>query len=457
MQDHDHGHDSIDPRIQAAAAEGCHESRLYLNRRALMGATASLSAWAFMPRSSSAAGNTDDEKRLLVVLLQGGLDGLHLVAPLGDPSYDRWRNGLHQSASAMVPLDSSGFFYFHKSMPHFYNEYLAGNAAIVHAIAPPLRVRSHFDCMYNLEAGTDERAKSKTAKSGWMNRLLEFLPQGELITDVNPPIPSPRGLKLGGAPLILTGDQPVLTWTPDAWAWDNPIVQDLYRAGDVELAKYLALGDKVRAMAKARNGEDTPIVDAAFHGAGKLMRSSNGPRVAAMQIVGFDVHKGEKSGMVGLLSSLDAALYEFKTALGDDAWRNTVVACVSEFGRTVWDNGRDGTDHGIGTVSLLMGGAVAGRRVITDWPGLADLQDGRDLKATYCTRMLFKGIVQDHFGIDSDALLKVFPESNNVRPLAGLIKSDGVSPRRRPIGSGQSSGQNTQSQTTPAQPTTGMM
>lgn len=468
MQDHDHGHDTIDPRIEAAAAEGCSESRLYINRRALLGASASLSAWAFMPRSSSAAGNNDDEKRLLVVLLQGGLDGLHLVAPLGDPAYDRWRNGLRQSASDMHELDSSRFFYLNNSMPKFLEAYRDGDAAIVHAIAPPLQIRSHFDCMYNLEAGTNGRTGSKTVKSGWMNRLLQFLPQGQQIAGVDP---TPKGLRLGGAPLILTGSQPVLTWTPDRWAWPVSIVQDLYSdkkrlgGGDAELSKYLALGDSVRNMALTRaatntssDATNTPIVDVAFHGAGKLMAANPGPRVAAIQIVGFDVHKGEKSSMVGLLSYLDSCLQNFRDGLGEAAWRNTVVACVSEFGRTVWDNGRDGTDHGIGTVSLLLGGAVAGGRVITDWPGLATLQDGRDLRATICTRRLFKGIIMDHFGIDSETLLEVFPESTDARPLEGLIKSAGGGPRqRRPVGSGQSSGQTTQSQTPPTQPTTGMM
>ncbi|PZF77485.1 hypothetical protein DK847_09215 [Aestuariivirga litoralis] len=438
MQDHDHGHDIIDPRIEAAAAEGCSESRLYLNRRALLGATASLSAWAFMPRSSSATGNNDREKRLLVVLLQGGLDGLHLVAPLGDPDYGVWRNGLRQSATDMADLD--GFFYLNKAMTNFHAWYEAGDAAIVHAIAPPLRVRSHFHCMYNLEAGTNGQAGARTARNGWMNRLLAYLPQGDAIAGVTPEIRLPRGLALGGAPFILKGERPVLTWTPDRWPWYSGDVQTLYNAsngGDMELATYLALGDGVRTVARSNPSAATGSVNSTFYGAGKLMGAATGPRVAAIQIVGFDAHRSEKSGMAYMLNYLDTCLKSFRDGLGEGAegeaaWRNTVVACVSEFGRTVWDNGQDGTDHGTGTAALLVGGAVAGRKVTTDWPWLKDLQDKRDLKAPYCTRMLFKGILKDHLGISEDELERgtdgreaVFPDSADAKALTGLIKSQG--------------------------------
>lgn len=422
MHHHDPDHGTIDPRIQAAADEGCDESRLYLSRRALLGVTATMSAWAFLPRSASAAGSNLSEKRLFVVLLQGGMDGLHVVPPIGDPDYGK-RGLLKQSASKLLPLDSSGFFYFNTSMPNFYQAYGAGQAAVVHAIAPPLRVRSHFECMYNLEAGLPGQ-QVRSSKTGWMNRLLAYLPVGESVT--------PNGLRLGNAPLILTGPQPVMTWTPDRWPVSTANTQALYDAHtapgltdktDPTLSKLLSEGKRVRDMALAAS-DGGAVVNAAFHGAGNLMKSPTGPRISAMQIVSFDTHVGEVGGLATMLSALDSWLKDFRTALGEDAWANTVVACVSEFGRTVADNGRNGSDHGVGTAALLMGGAVNGGRVITDWPFMNNLQDGRDLIATTCTRALFKGILQDHLGITREALDNdIFPLSSDVAPMQGLIRT----------------------------------
>ncbi len=419
----DFEHETIDPRIQAAAEEGCDESRLYINRRALLGVTASLSAWAFLPRSASAAGSNLSEKRLLVVLLQGGMDGLHVVPPIGDPAYHGQRGMMALDASKLLPLDPSNYFYFNASMPNFYKAYGQGQAAIVHAIAPPLRERSHFECMYNLEAGLPGQ-QVRSSKTGWMNRLLGHLPIGENVMS--------NGLQLGNAPLILTGPQPTLSWTPDRWAASTISTQSLYDAPiapgrtdktDPVLSDLLSRGKSIREMALAAS-DGKPIVNAAFHGAGNLMKAPNGPRISAMQIVGFDTHVSETGGLANMLSSLDSCIQDFRNALGDDAWANTVVACVSEFGRTVHDNGRNGTDHGVGTAALLIGGAVNGGKVIADWPGLAKLQDDRDLVATTCTRALFKGILRDHLGITRDVLDNdIFPMSADVSPMNKLIKS----------------------------------
>ena len=106
------------------------------------------------------------------------------------------------------------------------------------------------------------------------------------------------------------------------------------------------------------------------------------------------------------------------------AWRETVVAVVTEFGRTARINGTDGTDHGTATVALLAGGALKGGRVIADWPGLkpADLYENRDLKPTTDLRAVLKGLLKDHLRADERALAEnVFPASAHIRPMAGLV------------------------------------
>jgi uncharacterized protein (DUF1501 family) len=107
-----------------------------------------------------------------------------------------------------------------------------------------------------------------------------------------------------------------------------------------------------------------------------------------------------------------------------EAWRESAVAVITEFGRTARINGTEGTDHGTATVALLAGGALKGGRVIADWPGLKEtnLYEGRDLKATSDLRAVMKGILRDHLRADERVLANdVFPGSQTVKPLGGLM------------------------------------
>jgi uncharacterized protein (DUF1501 family) len=125
-----------------------------------------------------------------------------------------------------------------------------------------------------------------------------------------------------------------------------------------------------------------------------------------------------------LLGALDGAITAIETEM-KDAWRETVVAIVTEFGRTARINGTDGTDHGTATVALMAGGALKGGRVVADWPGLklAKLHDGRDLKPTTDLRAVLKGLLKDHLRVDAGVLAtKVFPDSAAVKPMAGLLQ-----------------------------------
>ena len=117
--------------------------------------------------------------------------------------------------------------------------------------------------------------------------------------------------------------------------------------------------------------------------AGEMLRAEDGPRIAALEIGGWDTHAGQTPRLAGVLRQLDAGLAALKTGLGA-AWRQTAVLVMTEFGRTVRMNGTKGTDHGTGTVAFVLGGAVAGGRVVADWPGLGAgrLFEDRDLQPT---------------------------------------------------------------------------
>jgi uncharacterized protein (DUF1501 family) len=403
--------------------DDCSENRrLVSTRRALLIGGASFAAWAYMPKFAFARMSGDP--RLIVVILRGALDGLATVAPLGDPDYARLHGSIALSAggaNAALPLDS--FFALHPAMPTFARLYKEKNAAVVHATATGYRDRSHFDGQDVLESGYSGPGR---VQSGWLNRALEELPRGDRVTGALAVGPT--------APLILRGGAPTVGWAPVAVpqaAEDTANrLLDLYARRDPALSKALTQGlqlDKTAARDDSmRPGSGVGIMRVAARGVAKLMAADDGPRISALAFDGWDTHANE-GGPVGrlaqLLGGLDSAFAEFEQGLGP-RWSNTAVAVVTEFGRTARINGTEGTDHGTGTVALLAGGAIAGGRVIADWPGLKDanLQDGRDLKPTIDLRAVLKGVMKDHLGLSDRVLASaVFPDSGAIKPMQGLV------------------------------------
>ena len=401
------------------------------SRRALLVTGGSLFAWAHLPKFARAADGRDP--RLVVIILRGALDGLAAVAPVGDPGYAALHGDLALSLTgehAAVPLD--GFFALHPAMPAFARLYRSGQAMVVHATATGYRDRSHFDGQDVLETGLPGVG---SVDSGWLNRALLALPQGERI--------GPRqGLGVGVAtPLVLRGAAPVLGWAPQGLpaAGDDLAARlmDLYVHRDPVLAQALRAGldtDKMAMRqgmageaAKPRGGADSaPGMRQAAQGAARLMAADEGPRVAALAFDGWDTH-AEEGGATGrlarLLGGLDGALEEFETGLGT-RWKDTAIVVVTEFGRTARINGTVGTDHGTATVAFLAGGAIAGGRVVADWPGLgeAQLYENRDLKPTIDLRCVLKGLLADQFGLSPAVLAgRVFPNSAGLAPMKGLV------------------------------------
>jgi uncharacterized protein (DUF1501 family) len=160
--------------------------------------------------------------------------------------------------------------------------------------------------------------------------------------------------------------------------------------------------------------------------AASFLARPDGPRIGALSFDGWDTHQDEGAAdgrLAILLGALDGALGAVETGMGA-AWKDTVVAVMTEFGRTARINGTAGTDHGTATVALLAGGALKGGRVIADWPGLrdGDLYQQRDLKPTTDLRAVLKGVLRDHLRADERALgTAVFPDSALVKPIGGLV------------------------------------
>lgn len=401
------------------------------SRRAVLGLGGTLTAWAFMPRTASAAGARDP--RFVTIVLRGAMDGLSAVAPVADPDYMALREGIaltKDGENAGIPLD--GFFVLHPSMPVFARLWQAKQALVVHATATHYRDRSHFDGQDVLESGQPGPGRLDT---GWLNRAIALLPAGDRIA-------LRGGLGIGSiAPLVIRGEAPVLGWAPQSLpkAEDSTAgrILDLYRHTDPALAAALSRGlatDKMASRsglsgdaARPRGGADS--VEGMKHiasGAARLIAQDDGPRVAALAFEGWDTHVnsgGAKGRLATLLSGLDAAIGVFETTLGE-AWKQTTILVVTEFGRTARVNGSVGTDHGTATVAFLVGGGIAGGRIIADWPGLSapSLHEGRDLKPTTDLRGVIKGVLADQLGLSPKMLGEtVFPDSGGVQPVKGLV------------------------------------
>ncbi len=412
----------------AADDDDC--ERMTPSRRAVLGAASALFAWSYMPKFAHAAAGSRDSRFLLVVL-RGALDGLSAVPPLGDPGYADLREGIalaKDGPEAALPLD--GFFYLHPAMPNLARLYAEGQAAIVHASATGYRERSHFDGQDVLESGQGGPGKTD---SGWLNRLIASLPPGEAVS---------RHGALGVGvvpPLVVRGQAPVLGWAPPRMARAGAdLVQrlgDLYGERDPALALVLKRAIETELIA-SKQGAEQPRggggPDSAegmkriAEGAARLVGAEDGPRIAALAFEGWDTHANEggaKGRLATLLGGLDGALATFESGL-KTVWKDTVVMVVTEFGRTARVNGTVGTDHGTGTVAFLVGGAVKGRRMIVDWPGLKpeQLHEQRDLRPTTDIRAVAKGVVADLFGLSGPVLAeKVFPGTGGFAPMQGLI------------------------------------
>lgn len=397
---------------KAGAGEGV------TRRSALLGLSA-----ATLGRASLALGAAPTQHRLVVVILRGAVDGLAVAVPYGDPALTGLRGAivLPQPGQGGGLLDLGGFYGLHPALTGLHDMYRAGQLTILHAIAGPYRVRSHFEAQDLLESGAAHRLLT----SGWLNRAVAAM-QG-------PPKPEGDAMAFGvDMPLLLRGPARVGSWAPSRLPSAS---LDFYAQVATLTAPDRLIGPAVReglrergfnqsvlgGMSPPRGGNGFVALTSA---AGEMLARPDGPRVAALELDGWDTHVSQPARLARMLRKLDGGLLALRDALGP-AWRQTAVLCMTEFGRTVRVNGNHGTDHGTGAVALLLGGAVAGGRVRADWPGLSSgrLLENRDLRPTADLRALAKGVLAAHFGLRDAALAHVFPDSAAAAPMSGLLRT----------------------------------
>jgi uncharacterized protein (DUF1501 family) len=325
---------------------------------------------------------TESTSRFVLVILRGAADGMSIAAPYGDSDYPRIRGDLALSPPGQDggALKLDGMFGLHPSLAGVFEEYEKNQALVVHAIASPYRERSHFDGQDVLENGG---ANAGLLRDGWLNRAL-----------------GPPGSSLGNesaiamavnTPLVLRGENEVTSWAPsqlpDAEESTIRRLQDLY-ADDEFFATRLAQAIKSNMMLATS----------------RFLTADGGPRIAVVETGGWDTHQNQGNATGALanrLAGLDAGLVALRDGLGS-TWSDTVVAVVTEFGRTAHVNGTRGTDHGTATAAILLGGAVNGGRVVG----------------------MFKGILADHLAVPGSVLENsVFPNSADAPQMRDLIRA----------------------------------
>ncbi|MFN3574125.1 MAG: DUF1501 domain-containing protein [Phenylobacterium sp.] len=405
-----------------------HSRRTLLAAGLAVGATAS-----FFGANAVAAG---PRKRFVLIICRGAADGLSIAPPVGDPHYAGMRRQL-AITDAALPLD--GDFGLHPALTSVHRLALTGQARLAPAVAMPRRVRSHFEAQDQLENGAAD-----LGVSGWMNRALAAASGDRRLA----------GLSVGPvAPLVLQGETPTASWSPgrmvETKARLPTLIQDLYK-DDPTLGQAFAKGLEIEAAAqatisrlatpdpeapapltrraakqqtRAMTGQGADAARALGRTSAGLILDGAGADMVAISLDGFDTHANQAGQLATRLTYLDALVDGLHSGLGQ-AWADTAVLVVTEFGRTARINGTAGTDHGTASTALLLGGGLKRGGIIGDWPTLqeAKLYENRDLAPTLDLRSLFKGVLADHMGVDRRALdTTVFPDSANAPPLQTLV------------------------------------
>ncbi len=389
-----------------------------------------LAGWAYGGSKSL------EGKKLIVVFLRGAVDGLNVVSPYGDSRYYQARPtiGIAQPGQKDGLLDLDSYFGLAPALAPLLPYWKDKSLAFVHACGSPENTRSHFDAQDYMESG---RPGVKVVDSGWLNRVLAQLP------NTKSPL---RGINVGATmPRILQGPENVASYAPQSIgkrsAMDVPVVAEafsrMYTKRQDKLAAAFKEGIQAQDMLNEKLSKEMVAANKGAPSAksfkgfgqqlGKIFANDPSIQVAFVALGGFDTHVNQGAGkgqLANQLTGLGTGLSDLISNLGDD-YKNTVIMVMSEFGRTVKENGNGGTDHGHGNVMWILGGNVTGGKVYGKLDGLSDdkLFEGRDLPVTTDFRTPILAVCQAHLNLEKNKLNEVFPGfTNNDRSLDQLLR-----------------------------------
>lgn len=378
-------------------------------------AGAGLALWSLPPwlhAAARAASPGSAHKTLVVILQRGAADGLNIVVPFNDPNYLSARPTIGLKYGSGQVLDLNGQFGFHSALEPLAPLFKDGHLAVVHAAGSPDGTRSHFDAQDYMETGTPG---NKGTADGWLNRAASCLPHaGEDPLTALAISPKP--------PRILRGPIPVTSMTSlkdydftqgdttaDAFAAMYSGTNFLSKAGkatadSVKRLKSLLAASTPSGFVGYGNGP----LSHALSDLAKVLKSGAEVRVAFIDIGGWDHHTGEEYRLKELLTDWGKALSAFWKDLDAKA-KDVVLVSMTEFGRTIEENGSRGTDHGHASAMFVMGGPVRGGKVYGQWPGLEreNRYENRDLAVTTDFRTVLSEALSGHLRVGG--LSRVFP------------------------------------------------
>ncbi|MDW6026322.1 DUF1501 domain-containing protein [Mesorhizobium sp. BAC0120] len=370
---------------------------------------AALGAGAMLVSPGIVFANVETERRFVFIIQRGAADGLNTVIPYNDSAYRTLRSELAIDPSTALKLD--GTFALHPSLGEISRLYTEKQALFVHAVASPYRERSHFDGQNVLETGGSGPYQ---VKDGWLNRLVGLLPKSRAEAIAFAPT----------IPLALRGPAEVTSYAPSELpeAPDDLLMRvgHLYEA-DAKLHPLWSAAMEARGLADRAQAQRDPA--SIGRTAASFLGRADGPRIAMIETGGWDTHSAQNNRLANQLKALDTMVGALRDGLGD-VWQQTTVLVATEFGRTVAANGTGGTDHGTASAAIVLGGAVRGGRVLTDWPGLdqRSLYEGRDLKPTLDLDQLIAAVAAESLRLDPElAMRTLFPGRPSSQFFHGLI------------------------------------
>jgi uncharacterized protein (DUF1501 family) len=339
------------------------------------------------------------KKNLVVIMLRGGMDGLCAVPIIGDKNFEKRRKSI--LIEDTIKLNSD--FALHPRLIGFNKCWNENTGSIVHATSIPYKQRSHFEGQNLMESGGRVPYQEKT---GWVGRAMKLANlQGD-------------GLALSlPMPLLLRGIPKNNNYFPTWGRLPRKDTLDLLKSvyADSSEDELLQMMDFIKKrkdeqMMGGTGGGDRQKNKNLARQAAKYLRKSDGPRVAVFEVNGFDTHAAQ-GGVDGTHTECLVEMDEIINNLRDnlqEAYKDTIILTVTEFGRTIKQNGGNGTEHGYGTAIFMAGGLIKKSQVHTDWPGLKrkEMYEGRDLNATIDARSVYASAMSTVFDLDFKRIQK---------------------------------------------------
>jgi len=361
-----------------------------INRRDFLKTTAATSL--FFAGFGLPSFASQNKKNLVVIMLEGGMDGLCAVPIRGDKNFKKLRSEINLKKTLKLTSD----FDLHPALENFKACWDQNAASVFHATSIPYKGRSHFEGQDMMMSGGSVPYQEKT---GWLGRGMNLA--GLKGNGLAMSLPMP--LLIRGVPLN-NNYFPIRSSLPQKRLL-NIIEEEFNQYSEKDLSETLSI-------IRNRDLNYFPGTNASTLAleAGKLLSDPNGPRVAVFKVENFDTHAaqgGDDGTHADCLKEYDQILKALKASLGS-TFKDTLILTLTEFGRTVKQNGGNGTEHGYGTAVLMAGGLIKKSEVHGDWPGLKqkELFEGRDLNSTMDARSIYASAMSTVFDLDFERIQK---------------------------------------------------